>query len=203
MARITSDQTPTQDQPDTDQFLQQLADGDPQMWRHVTHRFRRIVWAAGTRLRLTHQETEDVEQHVWLLLWRHATAIRDQRCLPGWIATTARREAFAVLSRRRELPSADLPEEGAEYPRVLPIPAGRATAPAPPDILIAREGQTALFAAVGQLPPRQRDLIIALVLEELSYDEVNHRTGMPLGSIGPTRQRAIARLRESLNAEAS
>jgi DNA-directed RNA polymerase specialized sigma24 family protein len=54
---------------------------------------------------------------------------------------------------------------------------------------------------LAELPSRQRDLLLLLLSDPpLSYDKISARLGMPKGSIGPTRARALSRLRESMRA---
>jgi DNA-directed RNA polymerase specialized sigma24 family protein len=56
-----------------------------------------------------------------------------------------------------------------------------------------------LWAIVTELPPKQRVLLVALFRDELnSYREVATRCAMPIGSIGPTRARALVELRRRL-----
>jgi DNA-directed RNA polymerase specialized sigma24 family protein len=83
----------------------------------------------------------------------------------------------------RELPSAEPPEPDA-------------AAPAPDAVTIERERTSELRAAIGRLSGRQRELLTLLVARpEISYEEVSRTLDMPVGSIGPTRERAFARLR--------
>ena len=54
-----------------------------------------------------------------------------------------------------------------------------------------------LHRAIMTLPERQKMVIVEMLRREgQSYLELSHRLGLPVGSIGPTRQRAIARLRQ-------
>jgi DNA-directed RNA polymerase specialized sigma24 family protein len=58
-----------------------------------------------------------------------------------------------------------------------------------------------IWRLVGQLSPRQRELIRVLYEPERpSYADVSVRMAMPVGAIGPTRQRALRRLRELVEA---
>jgi RNA polymerase sigma factor (sigma-70 family) len=101
---------------------------------------------------------------------------------------TVRREALHILrARQREVPVAEVPEQIA------------ADAPAPETGLRNWERRKkALRAAVELLPDRQRSLVSALTSQPGStYDELSQRLGMPVGAIGPTRQRALARLRRN------
>jgi DNA-directed RNA polymerase specialized sigma24 family protein len=46
------------------------------------------------------------------------------------------------------------------------------------------------------LPERQRTVLVELLRQEdQSYLDLSRRLGLPVGSIGPTRQRAFSRLR--------
>ena len=52
-------------------------------------------------------------------------------------------------------------------------------------------------AAVGRLPGRQRMLLSTFLRRPAaSYDEISAALDMPVGSIGPTRERALSRLRD-------
>jgi hypothetical protein len=60
------------------------------------------------------------------------------------------------------------------------------------------ERHEALLAGLAELPARQRELLLLLVADPpLSYAEISQRTGIPVGSIGPTRGRALDRLRQT------
>jgi len=71
--------------------------------------------------------------------------------------------------------------------------------PAAPDVLdrlMAAEQARAVRRAVEQLPTRERMLVTALLdPAEPSYAEISGRLGIPIGSIGPLRRRALRRLR--------
>jgi DNA-directed RNA polymerase specialized sigma24 family protein len=65
----------------------------------------------------------------------------------------------------------------------------------------ARDAAGDLWATVTELPPRQRRLLIALFREELnSYKDVAKKCAIPIGSIGPTRARALSEMKRKLAA---
>ncbi len=58
-----------------------------------------------------------------------------------------------------------------------------------------------MLAAFRKLPPRDQALLGVLMADPApSYDEASRILGVPIGSIGPMRQRALARLRGMLEA---
>lgn len=70
---------------------------------------------------------------------------------------------------------------------------------ADPTRLLRAEVKAILTAAVADLPKRQRQVISALFMAEdrdhQCYAAVAERFQVPIGSLGPTRQRALLRLR--------
>jgi DNA-directed RNA polymerase specialized sigma24 family protein len=59
-----------------------------------------------------------------------------------------------------------------------------------------RDQRKRLYLAIMALPERQRTILVELLREEdQSYVALARRLSIPVGSIGPTRQRAVSRLR--------
>ena len=111
--------------------------------------------------------------------------------LPGWIRTTTRNECLRVLAARGRVQVVD-PQEGGSFPD-----AGDAVG-ALDDELLAAERRQALREALTELPAGRRDLLQLLLTDPpLAYEEISARLGIPIGSIGPTRARALEQLRRS------
>ena len=65
------------------------------------------------------------------------------------------------------------------------------------DELLAAERRQALRDGLAELPAGRRDLLLLLLTDPpLGYEEISTRLGIPIGSIGPTRARALEQLRE-------
>ena len=64
--------------------------------------------------------------------------------------------------------------------------------------LLRDERRTALLSAFAELSDRDRELLTLLVTDPpIPYADISSRLGMPIGSIGPTRARVLAKLRGS------
>jgi RNA polymerase sigma factor (sigma-70 family) len=162
-------------------------DGDPTSWNRLVDRYTPLLLSVVRRHRLQGDDAEDAVQTVWLRLIEKLGTIREPEALPGWIVTTARHECLHLIKARKLVSPADLED------RAWPDGAGPAAIDS--DLLQA-ERHEALLMALSGLPDRQRELLLLLIEDPpLSYEEIGARLGVPVGSIGPTRARALARIR--------
>jgi RNA polymerase sigma factor (sigma-70 family) len=163
--------------------------GDRSAWEQLIDRYSRLIRSVAAEFRLQESDAADVAQNTWLRLFAHAATIRDPEKLGGWLATTARREALTLIRKSR--------------PEVATESAGDDIAtpdPSPEDVVVLAETRAAVRRAAAELTGRQRLLVDELFYQPpRSYDEVSRRTGLPVGSIGPTRIRTLRRLHRSLH----
>ena len=173
------------------ELLARAVGGDAASWRELVRRYGAIPTSAARRAGLTRDEAEDLSQRVWLRLVESGSQIQDGDRLPGWLATAARRECLAV--RRQRQAAEPLPE-------LLDL----VLADGQPDVadrVVARAEADALYKAVAQLAGRERRVVQALLLTPpLTYREIAVALDIPVGSVGPMRLRALARLRTALAA---
>jgi RNA polymerase sigma factor (sigma-70 family) len=148
-----------------------------------------VLWHVVRSYRLSQEAAEDVVQTTWLALVRRRTSITDPAAIGGWLTTTARREAWRVCgAAARSTPVAD--EDLA--PR---LPADRSAEAA----AVERDTRDRLWAAVDGLPERCRRLLRVVAFENRpDYSRIAADLDMPVGSIGPTRGRCLAKLRVAL-----
>ena len=163
--------------------------GDQEAWRELVARYSPLLVNVIRRFGLSRAETEDVAQTVWLRMVEHLGDLREPHALPKWLITTGRREAMRHLSSgRRDWPH-DPQLDG--WPSVL-------VDDDPAEALDRAERHQALLAGLAALPSRQRELLIMLMVDPpLPYATIGERLRIPVGSIGPTRARAIERLRQT------
>lgn len=167
--------------------LAALAAGDDATWHETVRRYDGLVRATARRVVRNDADVDESVQRTWVALFRSADRIADHRALPGWLTTTARREALAVLrSQRRAVPSGDVTEQVAPDDRDLGAD------------LMTVELRRELHRAVGTLPETQRRIVWALLREPASYDSLSRELGIPRGSLGPLRGRAVRALRAQL-----
>jgi RNA polymerase sigma factor (sigma-70 family) len=165
--------------------------GDQSAWDALVERYAPLILAVLRRYKLSGHDASDVSQTTWLRLIEHLDEIREPERLPGWVVTTAKHEALRILGARQRVVVMDpqgysdltqRPDQGAQLD----------------ENLLASERRLALLEGLAELKPAHRELLL-LMLDDppLSYEQIGERLGMPHGSIGPTRARALAELRKT------
>jgi RNA polymerase sigma factor (sigma-70 family) len=178
---------------DPSTLLAAAAAGDSAAWNAIVEQYTGLLWSIARGYRMSTADSADAVQTTWLRLVEHMDRIDDPSRLPGWLATTVRRECLRLLRRsKREQPAFD--DDG------LPDFADKAE---PLDAaLLVEERDAALWRALQQMPERCRLLLRVLMASPPpSYAEVAAALDMPIGSIGPTRQRCLDRLRRIAEAD--
>jgi RNA polymerase sigma factor (sigma-70 family) len=153
----------------------------------VTH-FTPKLRSVGRGYRLGESDVDDVVQEAWTAALTHIDCIRVPEAFGGWLLVTARRASLRVIQRRRR-----------EVVVIDEHLSGDVTGRTPEGDLLEDEHRIAVKAAVERLPERQIMIVRALLLSsDTSYADLADRLRIPIGSIGPTRERALARLRREL-----
>jgi len=163
------------------------ARGDEVAWATLVERFGPQLLRVARAHGLSRHEAEDAVQETWVRLLRNIERVREPSALGGWLTTTAKHESLRVRERSAR-----------EKPTDEELTLDRADAGEPETQLDAPTCRAAVARALDALPPRHRALLKALFAEsEPSYREIATQLDMPIGSIGPIRQRCLAQLRRN------
>jgi len=164
-------------------LVQAVRANDNAAWSELVRRYDARLRTIARSYRLSPADVDDVLQAVWLCLHQKLDRLRDPNALSGWLATTTRRESLRVLQLHVREQLTDDPDllEGDEGQR-------------PDSELLASERHDVLRRALGTLPTHQRRLMVLIASAPADYGRISATLDMPIGSIGPTRARGIARL---------
>jgi RNA polymerase sigma factor (sigma-70 family) len=174
------------------ELLARAAEGDQEAWDALVDRFSQMVWSIARGFRLDDATAKDVTQTVWLRLVENLDRITDPERLPGWLATTCRREALRVKGVRERM----IPTEF-EYDIADETPSLEA-------MLVEDEQAREVLVAFEALSEDCRQLLRLLCTDPpLSYEAIAEIVGRPIGSLGPTRSRCLERLKAAMSARIS
>jgi RNA polymerase sigma factor (sigma-70 family) len=171
-----------------------LRAGDRGAMDDLVREVRPWLYRIAVGHRLDHHSAEDVVQETLLSLVQHVHELRDPAAGLGWLSVVARHEAVQVIKKGRRV---ELPGELAE--RDTPV------APDDPErCAIESITRDRLAEVVEKLPERCGNVLrLAFLADERDYSAISTTLGMPVGSIGPTRQRALRKMRDLMSADRS
>ena len=171
--------------------FERFRSGDSSAMGDLVEMLTPILWHTVRAQRLDQTSAEDVLQTTWLALVRNADKIADPRSVLQWLIVSARREAWRVARG-----------QGRQTPQEL-IDLDLVSAEEGPEALTIRGAtEKLLWSHVAELPDRCRELLRVIAFSDRpDYAELARSLGMPVGSIGPTRGRCLAKLRASLTTD--
>ncbi|MBE8516796.1 sigma-70 family RNA polymerase sigma factor [Amycolatopsis sp. H6(2020)] len=167
-------------------LLENAARGAEWAWRELVARYSSLIHAVCRQHRIADADAQDISGAVWLRLVANLAQIREPDALPGWLRTTTRHECLRLLRHRnRQIPTDST---------MFADPEG----PAPDATVIGAERLVAARHACAQLSRPDRQLLSLLFDDPpKSYREISATLGIPIGSIGPSRARCLARVRNT------
>ena len=140
--------------------------------------------------RLPPHAVDDAVQSTLLAVVRHVGSLRNPDAGLAWISVVARREALREIRAQQRVVLVD------EVDVVAPA------APDPAEIVLDRMSYEVVRGTVHELPPRHRRLLERITQDDRpNYAAISTALQMPIGSIGPTRRRALDRMRVLLAAD--
>ena len=166
-------------------------EGDNKAWKELLSIITPRILSVCSKYRLSQEESLDVYGQVCFMLLDDLEKLRTPQKLLSYVGQMAKHRA---VNYHRELNQTVSLDETIE--RKL----GMKTEPEAQEKLERTERMAELMEAMSELPPRQFQVLKMLLLDidEPSYIEIAKRLEIPISSVGPTRSRAITRLKAIL-----
>jgi len=163
-----------------------------QAWERLVDQYSKLIWSITAEYRLVESDAADVAQTTWLRLLEHIDRIQYPDRVGSWLAATARNECLRSLAARKRVVLGHDTDEMEEV---------HAHGAEVDERILAAERDRTVREAMSMLPMRWQRLLEMLMADPpVPYTEISDQLGLPVGSIGPTRGRCLARLRVLLQA---
>ena len=173
-------------------WMQRAAAGDIYAWNRLVDQYSRLIWSITAGFKLGEGDAADVVQTTWMRLIEHIDRIEKPARVGSWLAATARNECLRHVAVRKRIV---LVHEDSEFE------GGASHGPEVDEGLLASERVRDVRQAMSHLPLQWQRLLEMLMADPpISYAEISDELGLPIGSIGPTRGRCLAKLRVLLDA---
>jgi RNA polymerase sigma factor (sigma-70 family) len=187
---------------DTDESLMlRYAGGDQAAFEALYRRHELPVWRFVYRTLRNQAIADELMQEVWFAVAREATRYRPTARFTTWLFTIAHNRMVDSLRTTRHHLSLDADDRDRDHDHEHTPLAGQLAADSRSSPLRAAEASEqaeALIAAVGQLPPEQRDAFLLQADAELSVEQIATVTGASFETTKSRLRYARARLRQLL-----
>lgn len=127
--------------------------------------------------KLTGSYNEDIEQEVYIKTWQNLDNYKEEGKFKQWIAAiTANlcRDYFKSKEYRHTALSVD---DENTLENIVSSDKGQE------EIIDTKKRQKIIMKAVDSLPKKLRQIVILFEFEELSYEQIAHKTGLPQGTV--------------------
>jgi RNA polymerase sigma-70 factor (ECF subfamily) len=164
-------------------LVRQAQSGDPRAIMALVERYQGTVYRFGRRMCQSEQDAEDVLQETLLTLVQKIGEFRGEASLSSWLFTIVR--SRCRLRRRR----ADR-QASSEGLQLLD------SSPRPDETVSTRELSGIVEAAVSELEPKYREVLLLRDVEGLSAPEVGEALRLTVAAVKSRLHRARAQVRE-------
>ncbi len=169
-------------------LVQRHCDGDVLALAELIGIFQSLVRAAARRVLRCAPDVDDAVQDTWLNFVRFGDRIADPERVGAWLWTVALNSARRIQRRDGRCIVAD---------NVVDLADAMAAESPDPDQAIQRcERASAVLRAAAEMRETDRR-VLSLMMDDRGYDyrQISVISGRPIGSLGPTRDRIIRKLR--------
>jgi len=154
--------------------------------------YRKMVFKTAYLMTGSKEDAEDILQEVFVSVWRSRDTFNPKKGkLSTWIY---RITVNQCLSRRRKKKPVllSLEESNINLPDIKPE--GQ-----PEEALVTRLEYERLIRAMDALDSKHRSVLVLRYFNDLSYDEIAHITGVPLGTVKSRISQALRSLRAQMS----
>jgi RNA polymerase sigma-70 factor (ECF subfamily) len=185
---------------DEERLIERLRQRDEGAFNQLVRLHQAAVFRQLLRVIGDPAEAEDLAQEVFVTVFKAIDTFRGDSRLATWIHRIAQNHARNRLKyhgrhkRRGDAPLEETTEES------FAVPETGSRLPRPDHEVEAHQAEVHIRAAINELDPEQRTLIVLRDLENMTYEEIQEQTGLPSGTVKSRLHRARVALQERFRA---
>jgi RNA polymerase sigma-70 factor (ECF subfamily) len=158
-------------------LIQRCLGGDQNAWELIVHQYWRKVFNIAYKFVGKHDEAEDLTQDIFIKIFKSLSTFDRRANFQTWLISVSRNLCIDhYRSVRKERETIDRQVDPNEL-----TPAS--TDPGPMAALEQRDRVTLLRQALGQLPDTLRTAVLMRDIQEMSYQEIADKLGLPEGTV--------------------
>jgi len=178
---------------ENDDLLRRAASGDMDAFEELIRGYERLIFNITYRVLGNADDAKDASQEVLIKIYKNLHKCANMKAFKSWVYTVANNTCIDEIRKRKNKTADSLDKfiqtEDGEIEKQLP-----ADDVTPEESLLRKERRKDLQAAICQLSPQHRTLIVLRDIKGLSYNELADATGTSLGTVKSRLSRARLQL---------
>lgn len=126
---------------------------------------------------ITKQDNEDLEQEVYIKLWKNADKYEERGCFKSWVNTIAKNTSKDYLK------SSVVRNEQNSTSDELVITNIKDKKSSPENKLLTNERQKQIINAIDNLKPKFREVIMLCEIYGFTYEDASKKLDCPIGTV--------------------
>ena len=127
--------------------------------------------------RITNEHNEDLEQEIYTKIWKNSDKYQEKGSIQAWIRTISANLSKDYLKSSQK----KLSDNSTNDETVLSFV--QDSKDTPESLLIKRERQKMISAAINNLKPKFREVIMLCEIENQSYEDLSQKLKCPIGTV--------------------
>ncbi len=141
---------------------------------------------------ITKEDNEDLEQEVYVKIWKNSEKYKEKGSIKSWISTITRNTSLDYLkSSYHKVNQASTSDD-------LVITNIKDQKTSPEDNILKQERQKKIITAINKLKPKFKEVIIMCEINGYTYEQCAQKLKCPLGTIKSRIYNAKKELAEKL-----
>ena len=174
-----------------DQLVAQAQEGDLPAFEELVKKYQREVYGLACRMVSDAEEARDLAQQAFLQAFIHIKSFRRDAQFRTWLFRIAINQCYNFLKGRRKFGD---PIDCDEVNLV-------GDEASPEEDLVSQDDRRRLYAAMAQLPAKQRAVITLKIEQGLSYQEISQILGGTAGAARVNYCQALKTLKKHMQSE--
>ena len=174
-------------------YVQKTIEGDVDSFNELVERHHSRIYGLAFRMLDNPDNAADATQETFLEAYKSIKSFQFQSKFSTWLYRVAINTCQQYIrksgSRERTLTAytKSIEESGAQY-----------NTDCPDQIVLKAERDQLVQAAINQLPPKQRMVVILFYMQHLKYHEIAEMLGCPEGTVASRLNTAVKNLKSKL-----
>lgn len=168
-------------------LVQRAQQGDTRAFELLFIRHRARAYAVAIGIVKNPEDAMDVIQEAFIKVHRYLPRFEGSSSFYTWLYRIVVNLGIDHLRRRRRAASVSFDDHVQKHPQSMAESAQNAAGPSLPEAPSARTEQVELRAkleaALAELPPHHRAVIVLREIEGMSYEEIAHTLDVPRGTV--------------------